>query len=1325
MALVTASAITCLKLMFAGAVCRNNTECSNAQLCQENITCSTEGTFPKESSIYSFYTCQMDPNTLELVRNDSTCPEGKYFSREVNTCIDEALENGGSLEFVGEICPDRGYFPDPEVREYFYVCSRAGFGTRMQCVDGTAFSPETTSCTPQARCSDREDERTEEDENYKCKAPGTYADPDNCQIYYKCDTKGRAFRKYCTDGTYYDDDERECTRRVPDRCKRDHSSQGTTSERYDQTTQTSQTVDTDSTATTEDITTETPQETTVGNSEDTTTTTSSGSRSTTTERLPTTSTTTSTPQDDDGNESNALCPDAGYFPDLLNCHLYYFCSGVGVGTPVYCPGDTYYDDETTLCTQELPERCRNPETPSDNYTTTVRITTSENGNDSYTTAVPTEETEITTKNTMTPTTRGPEDSGFICPGEGYYPNPANCQSYYICYDWVDPILVSCPENTFYNEVEEVCTREMPDRCRGTDRPSEEKTTVKNEFETSTPPTKTPGNSFQCPADGYHADPVNCQNYYICYNGLPTIPVSCPNGTFFDESTTLCTNEMPERCRKNSTENDQEMPSTTPMPDYNFKCDGTGYYPDPKDCHRYFVCYDTGLAISITCPNGTYYDDEGEFCSPDIPMRCLPEDTEQRPPQTKPPQEDSKFSCPSSGNFPDPNNCNEYWICFGKDIGYSVKCPNGTYYHEDKLFCQEDLPPRCERPEEEDFTCPGDGYFIDPFDCQTYYYCFWGFATKVRCPENTYFDESRSICACNIPNRCKVDERFVCPEVGFFPDPRDCRRYFACNFSGIASSHKCPKGRYFDEKSQTCTYQMPQRCLPVSSDRFVCRVRGYFADPVNCSIFHVCNSTGAKYTGTCQPNTYYHDNAQACLPLVPERCKCQMDEEDFIKTKDDPKTADNTTFDCPGNGLFPDPEDCRKFYVCYGTVRKVTCRDGFFNDETQTCVKEMPKRCRGGETTETQPSTTPHPEEYTCPGNGLFRDPKNCHRFYVCYGTPRLITCQNNNYFNEETKTCEEEMPEQCREDYNGTSETKPSSTPQPEGFTCPGQGIFADPSDCRKFYVCYGTARQVSCRSGTYFNEETKNCDSERPARCDGDQETSTYPSISTSGPGFQCNKPGRYPDPEDCQGFYSCNWRLEVYRHKCRDNGYFNDVTEKCEADIPERCRSDDDRVRSTTEPPSDLTCPERGNFPDLEDCYRYYYCAEEGSQPVSYTCPEKQYFNKNKAKCKKIKRGDECIVQDTHDRDRDEDRDRDDDDDDDDDDNDEDYFSDEGSEEFVCTRPGLFPDFRDCKKFYECSRELKATHKTCSGRTYFNEILRNCSILVSKRCRKSRTFF
>lgn len=69
------------------------------------------------------------------------------------------------------------------------------------------------------------------------------------------------------------------------------------------------------------------------------------------------------------------------------------------------------------------------------------------------------------------------------------------------------------------------------------------------------------------------------------------------------------------------------PPTTPDPGSDFKCEEEGFYPNPRDCKKYFWCLDSGpsnlgiVAHQFTCPSGLFFNQATDSCDYTRNVEC--------------------------------------------------------------------------------------------------------------------------------------------------------------------------------------------------------------------------------------------------------------------------------------------------------------------------------------------------------------------------------------------------------------------------------------------------------------------------------------------------------------------------------------------------------------------------------------------------------------------------------------------------------------------------------------------------------------------------------
>jgi len=236
----------------------------------------------------------------------------------------------------------------------------------------------------------------------------------------------------------------------------------------------------------------------------------------------------------------------------------------------------------------------------------------------------------------------------------------------------------------------------------------------------------------------------------------------------------------------------------------------GYFADPKNCIKYYHCFNNAVEEHITCPNNDgvqqLYDPTHTWCNfpekvdcGDRPIcdendeNCIEPPTTVTEP-TKPTK--APFECPEpSGYFADPNNCIKYYHCYEGVVEEHNTCPldeagKQEYYDPGHMLCdhQERVDcgdrPICDKNDENciepsttvtdpskptppPFECPQpSGYFADPTNCIKYYHCYEGTVEeRITCPiangKQECFDPVNTWC--DWPERVDCGNRPICDE----------------------------------------------------------------------------------------------------------------------------------------------------------------------------------------------------------------------------------------------------------------------------------------------------------------------------------------------------------------------------------------------------------------------------------------------------------------------------------------------------------------------------------------------------------------------------------
>lgn len=288
-------------------------------------------------------------------------------------------------------------------------------------------------------------------------------------------------------------------------------------------------------------------------------------------------------------------------------------------------------------------------------------------------------------------------------------DPRACNAWIQCVDGV-PISGTCATQLFYDRNTNTCV------------PSD---TIKCISSNLCAPT--------AGANAFVADPVSCNGYYYCNNGIATHG-SCTPGMNFNPKTSDCI---------------RNFPCSLPM-DANSYCnivpDGV-FIKNTANCDGYQLCWDGDL-INGTCPGTLYFDAAAGTCNNPQDVEC----TEQA---TNPPGLDAEIICPEPGAFiADNTTCNGYYYCMppvkngGPMSLVWAECPNGRFFDPaNGGSCIARTQMECGYN-----RCVGMGVTQIQLANESNDDCF-GFAIcqngiqigSGNCPNGNYFDELTQLC----------------------------------------------------------------------------------------------------------------------------------------------------------------------------------------------------------------------------------------------------------------------------------------------------------------------------------------------------------------------------------------------------------------------------------------------------------------------------------------------------------------------------------------------------------------------------------------------------
>ncbi|XP_076065205.1 protein obstructor-E-like [Oratosquilla oratoria] len=194
----------------------------------------------------------------------------------------------------------------------------------------------------------------------------------------------------------------------------------------------------------------------------------------------------------------------------------------------------------------------------------------------------------------------------------------------------------------------------------------------------------------------------------------------------------------------------------------FTCTDNGFYPDPKQCDKYYDC-NRGEMTEMLCPDGLVFDSSlspaVQQCTYPFMVQC-PENSILQPPQP------SGIECPRmNGLFEheEPSNCQSYYECRNGEFERRA-CHDGLVFDEYTGTCQwENAGYRsgCRAHKEslsDGFSCPNQTVFasngheqVHPRypkdnDCRYFYVCFQGRHPRISgCPQGTVFNPGKLSC----------------------------------------------------------------------------------------------------------------------------------------------------------------------------------------------------------------------------------------------------------------------------------------------------------------------------------------------------------------------------------------------------------------------------------------------------------------------------------------------------------------------------------------------------------------------------------------------------
>ncbi|XP_043925108.1 uncharacterized protein LOC122799843 [Protopterus annectens] len=563
--------------------------------------------------------------------------------------------------------------------------------------------------------------------------------------------------------------------------------------------------------------------------------------------------------------------------------------------------------------------------------------------------------------------------------DGMYPVPEDKTHFYLCSRQIT-YNMTCPSGLVFNQ-----------DCLCCDWPKEETHINGSDFCKDKP-------------DGMYPVPENISHFYLCSRKI-TYNMTCPAGLVFNQGCSCC--DWPkEETHINGSDFCKDKPD--------------GMYPVPEDKTHFYLC-SRQITYNMTCPSGLVFNQDCLCC--DWPKE-----------ETHINGSDFCKDKPD-GMYPVPENISHFYLCSRK-ITYNMTCPAGLVFNQGCSCC--DWPKEETHINGSDFCKDKpDGMYPVPENISHFYLCSRKITYNMTCPSGLVFNQGCS--CCDWPKEeTHINGSDFCKDKpdGMYPVPEDKTHFYLCSRQ-ITYNMTCPSGLVFNQDCLCCDW--PKEETHINGSDF-CKDKpdGMYPVPENISHFYLC-SRKITYNMTCPSGLVFNQDCSCCDWPKEET---HINGSDFCKDKPD--------------GMYPVPEDKTYFYLCSRQITyNMTCPSGLvFNQDCLCC--DWPKEethINGSDFCKDKP-------------DGMYPVPEDISCFYLCSRQITYnMTCPSGLVFNQDCSCCD--WPKVEERHTNGWDFCKV----QPDG-------IYADPENQTRFYVCSGKmTSHMTCSSDLVFNSECSCCD--------------------------------------------------------------------------------------------------------------------------------------------------------------------------------------------------------------------------------------------------------
>ncbi|XP_058122328.1 peritrophin-44-like [Anopheles ziemanni] len=164
------------------------------------------------------------------------------------------------------------------------------------------------------------------------------------------------------------------------------------------------------------------------------------------------------------------------------------------------------------------------------------------------------------------------------------------------------------------------------------------------------------------------------------------------------------------------------------------------------------------------------------------------------------------------------------------------------------------------------------FHADKLSCTQYYTCFNGVATLQTCPDQKYYDASRTLCdiPANVP--CTIGPCTGTTGLTTVAIPGDCTGYKLC-LNGTEFDMKCATGTLYDATYGDCVMAKNSKCEEnpcLTVDPATASPSTFYPSSKLCKNYIICNKQ-TPVVRTCLSATVFSPTVAKCVPPAEYTC----------------------------------------------------------------------------------------------------------------------------------------------------------------------------------------------------------------------------------------------------------------------------------------------------------------------------------------------------------------------------------------------------------------------------------------------------------------------